>query len=148
MNNDRVFKLSRVAQLAETERDRAAGHLQERREQHGAAQSQLSQLQAFQQEYEQHLREASASGMSAQQLRDYRRFLASLAEAIQQQEGVVQRSDEALGQQRRELQQRSQHHSRMDDLVARYRKQAQRETDKQEQRQLDDRYAARHRGER
>ncbi len=147
MNRDRVGKLSRVAQLAETERDRAAGHLQERREQHGAAESQLAQLQAFQKEYEQHLREASAIGMSAEQMRDYRRFLASLAEAIQQQQGVVQRSDEALGQQRQELQQRSQHHSRIDDLVARYRRQAQRESDKREQRQLDDRSAAQYRSE-
>jgi len=137
-----LTQLDKVAELATAERAKAAGHLQEERQKHDAAQQQLQQLEQFLAEYEDDLRAASAAGIGATQLQDYRRFLVALNAAIEQQTRVLEQSGGAVSSQRQKLQVKNDHCSRLDQLLDSYRAAEQREAGKREQRQQDDRFSS------
>jgi|TARA_R100000900_G_scaffold127863_3_gene103461 flagellar FliJ protein len=141
VSGGRVTRYTRLAELASGERDQAAERLRADQARQGAAESQLRQLLAFREEYEQRLTRDSHAGISAVQLREFRRFLGSLTAAIQQQEGLVEQADLALSTRRQELQDHHRKQDRIDGLVQRLRQDEIREREKRDQRMADERFA-------
>lgn len=143
MSDKRWQPLSRLAAIADTERDRAAGRLSVESGKHRAAQSRLEQLLTFRAEYETKLAAMTAGGLPAGQLRDYRQFLASLAEAIEQQQAVVAQAGRQLTSCREDFVACSRDSRQLQNLIERYRREEARRREKRVQRQLDDQFATR-----
>src|SRR5690606_29676231 len=56
------------------------------------AEAKLAELERYKAEYEQGFAQRAERGIGATELRDYQAFLAKLAEAIKQQQGLVNRA--------------------------------------------------------
>ncbi|MFV0277513.1 MAG: flagellar export protein FliJ [Parahaliea sp.] len=143
MSGKRWQPLNRLVALADTERDKSAGRLSTESGNHQAARSRLDQLLAFRGEYEAKLAAMTARGLSAGQLRDYRQFLESLAEAIDQQTAVVARAGEQLAERRQDFAERSRDCNQLQNLIDRYQREEARRQEKRLQRQIDDQFATR-----
>jgi flagellar FliJ protein len=137
-----VDKLDKVVTVARADQAGAARSLQEQQAHHSRNNDQLNQLQRFAEEYEQQLRDMSASGMAAAQLQDYRQFLSNLNDAIRVQLSTVAESTEKLQQQRDDWMQKSLQTSTLEDFVARRRIVAQDHAERLEQRAVDERFNA------
>jgi flagellar FliJ protein len=137
-------KLSKVALLARSRQNEAAGRLQEGRQQLARSSSQLTQLEAFKAEYEARREQAAQNGMAARQLQDYRRFLANLDAAIDRQGGEVSRDAEALQASREDLLDRSVRRESLELLIARGQKLLLLDQERREQRDHDERSARDH----
>ncbi|MEZ5556320.1 flagellar export protein FliJ [Haliea sp.] len=135
-------KLDKVVTVARADQAGAARNLQEQQAHHSRNNDQLNQLRRFADEYEQQLREMSASGMAAAQLQDYRQFLSNLNDAIRLQLSTVAESTEKLQQQRQDWMQKSLQTSTLEDFVARRRILAQEHAERAEQRAVDERFNA------
>lgn len=75
----------RLKDLAENRRDASGRSLAAATAQRDGAQTRLSMLLDYRREYESRLERASEEGIDAERLRNYRRFLAQLDQAIEQQ---------------------------------------------------------------
>ena len=131
-------QLDKVALVARAEQNRAAQKHQRGQEQLSASQQRLGQLEQFRAEYESRLESLAGSGIDARQLADYRRFLASLNDAISRQGEEVSRSESTLRDSRDELQERSRRRDSVDQLVERTRAALLKEGERREQRRNDD----------
>ena len=114
-------QLDKVALVAQAEQNKAAATHQRQQAALSASRERLGQLEQFRAEYEARLEAMAGAGMDARQLADYRRFLASLNDAILRQGDEVARDETGVTQTREALQARSLRRDSVDQLVERTR---------------------------
>lgn len=131
-------KLDKVAMLARSQENRAAGTLQRSQQALDQSAARRTQLEEFKREYEQRLEAMGSAGMDARQLADYRLFLSNLNDAINLQDQDVARSEAELESHREALVDRSLRRSSVDELINRGRLNLLRQDDKLEQQRSDE----------
>lgn len=131
-------KLDKVAMLARSQENRAAGTLQRSQQALDQSAARRTQLEEFKREYEQRLEAMGSAGMDARQLADYRLFLSNLNDAINLQNQDVARSEAELESHREALVDRSLRRSSVDELINRGRLNLLRQDDKLEQQRSDE----------
>jgi small-conductance mechanosensitive channel len=82
-------RLKPVQQVAASRERNAARTMGQARQHLAQEEAKLAQLRQYHQEYLQRFAQVASQGMSANQLQEYRAFLAKLDEAVRQQEKVV-----------------------------------------------------------
>ncbi|MFK7828949.1 MAG: flagellar export protein FliJ [Congregibacter sp.] len=142
-----IKQLDKVGLVARSEEARAATELQQRQQLVQQSQTRLGQLEQFRSEYEARLQGMSNAGIDARQLSDYRRFLANLNDAINQQGNEVAQGEAKLVEGRDELKDRSLRRGSLDELVSRTRASLARESVRIEQLQSDERSMQRYESE-
>ncbi|HEY9279633.1 MAG TPA: flagellar export protein FliJ [Eoetvoesiella sp.] len=85
--------LNTLIDLAKNDADEAAKQLQRLAGSRDDAQQQLSTLQVYRQDYAERLHRATETGLSASNYHNFRQFIATLDEAISQQNRVVAQLD-------------------------------------------------------
>jgi len=137
-------KLDKVAMLARTQENRAAGTLQKNRQSLDQSTARLSQLEQFRREYEDRLDARSREGIDARQLAEYRRFLCNLNNAISVQGDEIAQSETAVQSSQSEYVERSLRRGNLDELISRGRAALSLEEDRREQRLSDEDSLQRH----
>ncbi len=136
--NKRAQRLLPVIDMAQTAEQEAAGKLRQYKAALQQAQQQLQSLEQYRDDYQQQWINKGQVGVSGQWLMNYQRFLSQLEVAIEQQQKSLVwhennvRSSQAVWQQT---------YARLEGLrklVQRYRDEAQKAADKQEQKLLDE----------
>lgn len=136
--NKRAQRLLPVIDMAQTAEQEAAGKLRQYKAALQQAQQQLQSLEQYRDDYQQQWINKGQVGVSGQWLMNYQRFLSQLEVAIEQQQKSLVwhennvRSSQAVWQQT---------YARLEGLrklVQRYREEAQKTADKQEQKLLDE----------
>lgn len=136
--NKRAQRLLPVIDMAQTAEQEAAGKLRQYKAALQQAQQQLQSLEQYRDDYQQQWINKGQVGVSGQWLMNYQRFLSQLEVAIEQQQKSLAwhennvRSSQAVWQQT---------YARLEGLrklVQRYRDEAQKAADKQEQKLLDE----------
>lgn len=136
--NKRAQRLLPVIDMAQTAEQEAAGKLRQYKAALQQAQQQLQSLEQYRDDYQQQWISKGQVGVSGQWLMNYQRFLSQLEVAIEQQQKSLAwhennvRSSQAVWQQT---------YARLEGLrklVQRYREEAQKAADKQEQKLLDE----------
>ncbi len=136
--NKRAQRLLPVIDMAQTAEQEAAAKLRQYQAALQQAQQQLQNLEHYRDDYQQQWIDKGQTGVSGQWLMNYQRFLSQLAVAIEQQQKSLAwhennvRSSQTLWQQA---------YARLEGLrklVQRYREEAQKAADKQEQKLLDE----------
>ena len=136
--NKRAQRLLPVIDMAQTAEQEAAGKLRQYKAALQQAQQQLQSLEQYRDDYQQQWISKGQVGVSGQWLMNYQRFLSQLEVAIEQQQKSLDwhennvRSSQAVWQQT---------YARLEGLrklVQRYREEAQKAADKQEQKLLDE----------
>jgi len=87
--------------LAKDNADKAGRMLQQLTAERNNAESQLSALQTYRQDYAERLQKATEAGLSASNYHNFRQFIATLDEAISQQNRIVAQIDSRLEDGRR-----------------------------------------------
>lgn len=131
-------QLDKVALVARSEESRAASAHQEQQRNVNASEERLGQLEQFRCEYEKRLEAMAATGMDARQMSEYRRFLSSLDEAISRQGVEVARGHENLSDRRENLVDRSLRRGSLDELIGRTRAALLQDSERREQRIVDE----------
>ena len=136
--NKRAQRLLPVIEMAQTAEQEAACKLRQYKAALQQAQQQLQSLEQYRDDYQQQWISKGQVGVSGQWLMNYQRFLSQLEVAIEQQQKSLVwhennvRSSQAVWQQT---------YARLEGLrklVQRYREEAQKTADKQEQKLLDE----------
>lgn len=89
MAKDPSSSLPILIDLAKDNADKASKVLQQLTAERNNAESQLSALQVYRQDYAERLQKATESGLSASNYHNFRQFIATLDEAISQQNKIV-----------------------------------------------------------
>lgn len=113
--------LNALIELATEKRDAAAAELGALHGERARSQSQLDALIAYRAEYGERLARAMAAGLSMHRLDNDQRFLASLDEAIAQQEQIVANSEHRLADGKSQWQDRQRRLKSFDALAERRR---------------------------
>ncbi|MCM2971608.1 flagellar export protein FliJ [Larsenimonas suaedae] len=134
--------LDTLIDLATNNRDSAAQHLGKLRQTKQSSQEQLDTLLQYRDEYRQKLDDAMKRGMSMNELQNYQRFIASLDQAIAQQENALKNCDQRVNQGVKHWQQQQQRLNSFDALATRRNEERELVAKKYEQR-LSDEFASR-----
>ena len=134
----RSEKLSPVERLATLKEQRVARQLADAQHRLAEEQARGQQLQAFQMEYLEQMKAAGRSGLTGAGLRRYTAFSNQLDRMIEVQTEQIQRTDLQLEQVRREWQGVHGRRRAVSQLVGRFEAAEQRESDRLEQKQLDE----------
>lgn len=134
----RVQRLLPVIDMAKNEEREAAGKLAHYQSALQQAQQQLENLQQYRDDYQQQWIDKGQTGVSGQWLMNYQRFLAQLEVAVEQQNKSLAWHEHNLSQARTVWQQAYARVEGLRKLVQRYRDDAQKSADKQEQKMLDE----------
>ncbi|CUR44857.1 flagellar export protein FliJ [Alloalcanivorax xenomutans] len=130
--------LDTLIEQARQARDQAGHSLAEARRGQQNTAAQLSTLENYRNEYAGRLQDALARGMDTLTLNTYRRFLASLDQAIEQARQVLCEQQRAIDAGQDHWRQRQQRLSSFDTLATRRQQQQQHREHRQERRQTDD----------
>lgn len=103
------------------------------------AKRQLEQLHTFQGEYRERLKQATASGLGIQQLRDYQAFLAKVKGAIDHQEQELHLAEQRWEAAHKQWLEQRQKVKAYETLAARHRAEESRRLEKHEQKLTDER---------
>ena len=136
--NRRVQRLLPVVDMAKTEEREAAGHLSSYQHALNQAQQQLENLEQYRDDYQQQWIDKGQVGVSGQWLMNYQRFLSQLEVAVDQQRKSLAWHEHNLNHARTVWQQAYARVEGLRKLVQRYRDEAQKTADKQEQKMLDE----------
>lgn len=136
--NRRVQRLLPVVDMAKNEEREAAGKLGQQQSALQQAQQQLENLQQYRDDYQQQWIDKGQTGVSGQWLMNYQRFLSQLEVAVEQQSKSLSWHEHNLNQARTVWQQAYARVEGLRKLVQRYREEAQKTADKQEQKMLDE----------
>ena len=131
----RIKPIHRLAANNEQEAARELGSALRQLEQ---GRDQLSQLQEYRREYLKQFSAQGSSGMNGAQLRDYQRFLDNIDRAINDQKQHIQVAEQACTVRKQEWQTRHQRSQVLENAINRFKNDELKETDKREQRELDD----------
>ncbi|MFC3338466.1 flagellar export protein FliJ [Paracandidimonas soli] len=124
--------------LSKTTADQAARELQTLVKARADAGSQLEMLQSYRQDYALRMQQAGASGMSASNYHNFRRFISTLDEAIAQQNRSIQQLESRLDGQRSNWLSEKRRLNSYETLQERYRNQQQIIENRNEQRRNDE----------
>ena len=137
----RMKPLTRVA----TSRERtAAKELGEYRRTLADAEAKYAELVTYREEYSQQLQKSGGSGIDAQQMRDYRVFLARLNDAIGHQQASVDQHRREYEHKRRLWSEARVRANALDKVVERYRKEENTTAERREQAESDERSIQQH----
>ena len=139
--SQRMKPLTRVA----TSRERtAAKELGEYRRTLAAAEAKYAELATYREEYSKQLQQSGGSGIDAQQMRDYRVFLARLNEAIVHQQASVDQHRREYERMRRVWSEARVRSKSLDKVVERYKKEESAIVERREQAESDERSIQQH----
>jgi len=131
----RMQPVQRIAEMRERDAARELGNAQRvLQEQEGR----LAELRAYQAEYARNFETLGSAGISAARFQEYQRFMASLNQAIEQQQVVVQNAIRACNQRKQLWQQAYGKSKSLDKVVERYCEQEQYEQGQREQKAVDE----------
>ncbi|MFW6191288.1 MAG: flagellar export protein FliJ [Thiohalospira sp.] len=136
---DRSERIQPVARLADNRESRAAKELAEAQQRLEQQRQQLTNLHGYQAEYRQALRIAGRQGLRAQQVRDFRRFLTQVDQAIAGQQQVVERAEADVEQARRKWLAARTETRRVETLQSWYAEEENQREQRQEQKETDER---------
>ncbi|NOX76740.1 MAG: flagellar export protein FliJ [Gammaproteobacteria bacterium] len=131
-------RMQPVVKVAEGREQQAARHLGESQVALTQAQQRLDELKEYRRDYEQRFQTSGALGMGAAQMEDYRKFLCNLGRAIEQQTQTVAQSTTMFEQQRQRWFVTRGKAQALDNVVARYQAEEQRDLDRREQQEQDE----------
>lgn len=134
----RAQRLLPVIDMAQEAERAAAGRLRQYQEALHGAQLQLQNLQQYRDDYQQQWISQGQAGVSGQWLMNYQRFLSQLEVAIEQQEKSLAWHENNVKISQAAWQQTYARLEGLRKLVQRYRQEAQKAADKQEQKLLDE----------
>lgn len=103
------------------------------------AQSKLQELERYRCEYEKQLSQRAGRGIGAMDLRDYQVFLARLADAIHQQQAIVQRARTERDAERLRWQEAAKRSKVLGHVVERWQSEERRMFERREQYESDER---------
>ncbi len=135
----RSRRLEPVVKVAESSEQRAAQALGDSQLALTQAEQRQAELENYRQEYTQRFHAAGALGMTAVQMMDYRTFLANLDRAIAEQTMLVEHASSLVEQQREAWFSQRGKVKMLDNVVARYRADEQRDANRKEQGDQDER---------
>lgn len=136
--NKRAQRLLPVIDMAQTAEQEAAGKLRQYKMALNNAQQQLQNLQQYRDDYQQQWINKGQIGVSGQWLMNYQRFLSQLEVAIEQQQKSLAWHEGNVSVSQAAWQQAYARLEGLRKLVQRYREEAQKSADKQEQKLLDE----------
>lgn len=136
--NKRAQRLLPVVDMAQTTEREAVGKLRQYQHALQQAQQQLQNLQQYRDDYQQQWIDKGQTGVSGQWLMNYQRFLSQLEVAIAQQEQSLAWHQNNVSVSQAAWQQAYARLEGLRKLVQRYREDAQKIADKQEQKLLDE----------
>jgi flagellar FliJ protein len=136
--NKRVQRLLPVIDMAQTAEQEATAKLNQYKNALQHAQQQLQNLQQYRDDYQQQWIDKGQSGVSGQWLMNYQRFLSQLEVAIAQQEKSLVWHENNVSLSQAAWQQAYARLEGLRKLVQRYREEARKSADKQEQKLLDE----------
>ena len=90
--------LNTLIDLARNDTDEAARELAQMAKQRQDAQQQLEALHSYRQDYAERLQQVSKSGLTASNYHNFRQFIATLDDAISQQNKILEQLDAKLQQ--------------------------------------------------
>lgn len=99
----KLFPLQPLVNLAQQKNDAATRKLGQLNQQHQTAQDKLDALQQYRKDYQAKFQEAIQGGMEPADLRNFQDFINRLDEAIQQQQGMTERTKNGVQTGRHEL---------------------------------------------
>jgi|SRR5699024_6242791 len=134
----RAQRLQPVIDMAQDAEREAAGKLGQCQTALQQAQQQLHNLQQYRNDYQQQWIDQGQTGVSGQWLLNYQRFLSQLEVAIAQQENSLAWHENNVSVSQKKWQQAYARLEGLRKLVQRYRDEAQKAADKQEQKLLDE----------
>jgi len=135
----RSKRMQPVQQLAQSREQKAGQRLGQSQQYLRAQQAKLEELRVYRDQYARDFEASGGAGLSATRVQDYRIFLARLGEAIRQQEAVIAECCARHEQTRRQWMESRSQGQAIDKLVDRYRRDENRQLDRQEQKEQDDR---------
>lgn len=99
----KIFSLQPLVHLAQQKNDAATRKLGLLNQQHQTAQEKLDALQQYRKDYQIKFQEAMQNGMGSADLRNFQDFINRLDQAIQQQQGVIEKARNGVQTGRHEL---------------------------------------------
>lgn len=136
--NKRAQRLLPVIDMAQTAEQEAAAKLRQYQAALQQAQQQLQNLEHYRDDYQQQWIDKGQTGVSGQWLMNYQRFLSQLEVAIEQQQKSLAWHENNVRSSQMVWQQAYARLEGLRKLVQRYREEAQKAADKQEQKLLDE----------
>ena len=136
--NKRAQRLLPVIDMAQTAEQEAAAKLRQYQAALQQAQQQLQNLEHYRDDYQQQWIDKGQAGVSGQWLMNYQRFLSQLEVAIEQQQKSLAWHESNVRSSQTVWQQAYARLEGLRKLVQRYREEAQKAADKQEQKLLDE----------
>lgn len=134
----RENRMNVLIELAQNGVDAAAGSLQSISQQHEQALHQMHTLQEYRTDYMQRLQETAGSGLSVSNYHNFRQFIATLDEAITQQNKVVGQLGDRLARGREAWHTEKRRLASYETLQSRYAEQRALTQNRSEQRANDD----------
>jgi flagellar FliJ protein len=132
-------RLKPVQQVAASRERNAARTMGQARQHLAQEEAKLAQLKQYHQEYLERFQQVASRGMSANQLQEYRAFLAKLDEAVRQQEKVVATSMANHSTHKNNWKQKHSRTQALGKVVERYQKEELKAADRSEQKENDER---------
>lgn len=136
--NKRAQRLLPVIDMAQTAEQEAAAKLRQYQAALQQAQQQLQNLEHYRDDYQQQWIDKGQAGVSGQWLMNYQRFLSQLEVAIEQQQKSLAWHENNVRSSQTVWQQAYARLEGLRKLVQRYREEAQKAADRQEQKLLDE----------
>jgi flagellar protein FliJ len=99
----------------------------------------LQELERYRAEYERQFSQRAGKGIGATDLRDYQAFLGRLAEAIRQQQAIVQRAHAERDGERQKWQDAAKRSKALGHVVEKWQTEERQTSDRREQRESDER---------
>lgn len=131
----RMQPIVRVAEMREQAAAKDLGNAQRYLQEQ---ESRLAELQGYQAEYARNFHTLGSQGISAMRFQELQRFMASLNQAIEQQQQMVQNAARACAQKKQLWQQAYGKSKSLDKVVERYSEQEQYEQGQREQKAADE----------
>ncbi len=128
-----------VQRIAVSREQKAARALGESRKALQEQERRLEELRTYHREYLERFQGASASGISAAQLHEYRAFLAKLEQAIREQERQLEQSRQQCSGRKAEWQETHQRTQALGKVMERFHSEERRLQESRDQKELDDR---------
>lgn len=132
-------RLKPVQQVAANRERNAARSMGQARVHLAREEAKLAQLKLYHQEYLERFQQVSSQGMSANQLQEFRAFLARLDEAIRQQQQVVAASIANHSTHKDNWKQKHTRTQALGKVVERYHQEERKAADRSEQKESDER---------
>lgn len=135
----RADRLQPVQNLADDAERRAALRVATAERNQREAESKLSDLERYVEDYERQYTERAANGIGVTELRDYQAFLARLNDAIRQQRAIVSRARSESDAERVRWQDAAKRAKALDHVADKWRDEERRVADRREQNEIDER---------